>query len=60
MKKIKKELKTVIKIFNRRKNQEHFRDKSKDYNYEEIKQRNKKLNDEFKRIFKLMKFNIYL
>jgi hypothetical protein len=33
--------------------------KSRIYDYNEIKQKNKKLNNEFKRIVKLMKFNIH-
>ena len=38
----KNELKTAVKIFNnRRKTKEHFRDKSTEYNYQEIKNRNK-------------------
>jgi len=55
----KNELKTAVKIFNNRnKINEHFRDKSSEYDYTLIKQKNKKLNLEFKRIYKLISKNI--
>ena len=53
------DLKSAYKIFNnRRKTKEHFRDKGTEYNYQEIKNRNKQLNQEFKRVYKLISKNI--
>lgn len=55
----KQELKQGVKLFKLRyKNNEHFRNKKINYNYKDIKQRNKKLNQEFKRVYKLISKNI--
>lgn len=53
------ELKSVVKLFNnRQKSREHFKDNTKKYNYNEIKLQNKNLNQEFKRVYKLISKNI--
>jgi hypothetical protein len=53
----KQELNHSVKLFKLRyKNNEHF--KNKKINYKDIKQRNKKLNQEFKRVYKLISKNI--
>lgn len=52
------ELKQVVKLFKfRYRTNKHFTNKI-NYNYEEIKQKNKKLNQDFKRVYKLISKNI--